>query len=197
MSRSFSGWMMFVLVMMLTAACGTSEPSVYGVQYPTNYRSTYVHYATVDRKDGVVRELYIHPDSLARLRSGQPLPTGTIIVIEGYDALRDAAGTLLKAPDGRLLKGEMTKPLHVAEKRSDWHDDDFESGQLSGDWNFGSFDAITGKPFVESLTACFNCHNSTQRSDFIWSLPLLFRYARAQTVQYFYCNLSARTACEF
>jgi hypothetical protein len=195
--RGMVRWGATLVVMVLLGACSGGEPDIIGVPYPNNYRSVYIHYATVDRKDGTIRDLYIHPDSLARLRLRQPLPEGTILVIESYAALRDTNGDLLRDEDGRFIRDTLMRPIHVAEKRFDWRDEDFESGRLSEDWNFGSFDAESTQPYDESLTACFNCHNSASRTDFVWSLELLFDYQQTQVRQYFYCDLSARTACDF
>ncbi len=188
-----------LLVFMLPlAACGTTPAAspVIGVPYPTGYRETFVKYATVDRRDGVVRDLYIHPEALARIVPGRALPQGTIIVIEAYDALRDADGDLVRDASGWLVRGAMHPQIHIAEKRPDWRPEDFELAALSDDWNFGSYAVATGTRFDEQLTACFNCHNATEHADFTWSLPLLLAFARSGRSQYVYCDLTGRIPCE-
>ncbi len=180
------------------AACGaTIESRPLGVQFPANYQENFAHYATVDRPDGMIRELYILPSALRRITPGRALPLGTIIVIEAYEALRDETGELRRDEQGRYIKSAMRRNVHVAEKRSDWRPEDFERGQLSDDWNFGSYLFADGTRFTEPLTACFNCHNATAHEDFTWSLPLLLDYVRTDETQYFYCNLTGRTACQF
>lgn len=195
-SNHFKIWVLALLIAVFSAAC-TSEPRPLGVQFPADYRAAFAHYATVDRPDGVIRDIYIDPAGLRRLTPGRALPLGTIIVIEAFDALRDDEGNLLKDENGHLIKGAMKPNVHVAEKRSDWRAEDFESGQLSDDWNFGSYLFADGTRFNEPLTACFNCHNATAHEDFTWSLPLLLDYYRTRETQYFYCDLTGRTACEF
>jgi hypothetical protein len=190
--------MVWFIVIVCCAACGvTPESRPLGVQFPADYQATFAHYATVERPDGMIRELYILPSALRRITPGRALPNGTIIVIEAYDALRDETGDLLLDENGRYIKSTMRPNVHVAEKRSDWQPEDFERGQLSDDWNFGSYLFADGTRFNEPLTACFNCHNATAHDDFTWSLPLLLDYRRTNETQYFFCRLTGRTACEF
>ncbi|HEX2620556.1 MAG TPA: cytochrome P460 family protein [Phototrophicaceae bacterium] len=188
-----------LLTAVLLTACGSTisaPPVSHGVPFPANYKIDFVRYATVDHKDAVVRDLYISPTALEQVRAGYALPEGTIIVVEGYEAKRDADGQPMRDASGRFIKGEMKPEIHIAEKRSTWQAEDFESGQLSDDWNFGSYVA-SGEHFDEPLTPCFNCHNTTERSDFIWSLPMLWRYQRSGgQVQYEYCNASGRSPCD-
>lgn len=158
-----------------------------GVPYPENYREIFIHYATIDRSDGTVRDLYINTlDSEV-----QP----AVIVVEAYYAQRDKNGVPMTDENGHFIKGEVFDRLHVMEKRADWQPDDFVSSARVGNWNFGSFDTQTGQPFDESLTACFHCHNPTQQTDFVYSLPLLNAFRRTSSIQYFYCDLPDRLAC--
>ena len=198
MSRSF---VLAILALLLTA-CGvnnqnTPAPPLYtsGVPFPASYRDTFVHYARVDRPDGVTRDLYISPEAVAALQRGLPLPDETTIVIEAHHAALDANGDYLRDENGWLVKDAPFEMLHVIQKRSGWTDADFESAARAGSWNFGSYDPATGERFDESLTACFNCHNGTPQTDFVYSRRLLQRYASTDLMQYFYCNLRARAVC--
>ncbi len=166
-----------------------------GVNLPVNYQTEYVQYARVERSDGTVRDLYISPDALRNYRRGGSLPDYTTVVIEGYDAALDENGEFLRDEQGQFVKGEPFEALHVIQKRNDWTTTDFESAARTGNWNFGSFDRISGQNFDESLTACSNCHNGTPQTDFLYSRILLDQYAQSELVQYFYCNLRGRAVC--
>lgn len=189
----------YVLALCLLMA-GCAPPPTAGVVFPSEYRASFVHYATIARADGKTRQLYIDPSALSRYRAGGALPDGTVIVIEGHLALRDAAGALQYDSAGRLLSDE-GKPLemvHIAEKRAHWREEDFVDRALRiGGWNFGSYDYASGERFAEDLLACFNCHQAAPQDDFIYSRPLLDRYARSGDVQYIYCDLPGRVACDF
>ncbi|MBZ0306582.1 MAG: hypothetical protein K8I82_10990, partial [Anaerolineae bacterium] len=57
----FTGFACLLLAGYMLIGKNTSEPSfrVSGIPYPENYRETFFHYATVDRSDGTIRDLYI------------------------------------------------------------------------------------------------------------------------------------------
>lgn len=172
----------------------TDFPEFSSVSYPAGYRTDFLHYATVQRPDGTIRDLYIN-DIGARAAQTGDLAPGTIIVIEGYQALTTDNGDYITDDRGHYIKGEPFPMVHVREKRSDWSNTDFVSNARNGRWNSGSFELQTGKLFKESLTACFHCH-STAPDDFLYSFPQLYAYAQTGELQYFLCRTTGRTACE-
>lgn len=186
----------WLLLSVILASCATvtTEITPPGVSLPADYQEIFIHYAQVERPDGTIRDLYISPNARNTSRSSG-LPQDTTIIIEGYYAAKDSAGAYLRDTDGHYLKGEPFEMLHVIQKRNNWADADFPGQTRAGDWNFGSFNATTGAPFEEDLLACFNCHNATPRTDFIYSRPLLNDYQQSDLLQYFYCELSGRVAC--
>lgn len=179
------------------AACGTkAAPTSIGVVLPADYRNTLVQYARVDREDHTIRELYVTSHALDQLRFSRALADGTVIVIEAYHALLNDNGEPLLDADGRYLKGEPLEMVHVIEKRPDWTDSDFNSEARTGTWNFGSYQFESSERFDEDLNACFNCHNTTPQTDFIYTHTLLLTYALTGKVQYFFCDIGGRVACE-
>jgi hypothetical protein len=165
------------------------------VQYPANYRDEFEQYITVDRKDAVVRHIFVSPQALESLRQTRRIPDGTIIVIEAYSAQVDENGDPLRDDQGHFLPGEVLDMVHVAQKRADWQAADFPSAARAGQWNFGSFEFGSGAPFDEDLNACFNCHQATPNSDFLYTGQLLAQYAFGGDPLYMYCELSRRTPC--
>lgn len=168
-----------------------------GVVLPRDFPAGFVQYARVDRVDKTVRYLYVIETALDAIQGWQPLPNGTMIAIVGYRAQRDANGEPLRDDAGYWLPGESLGPIHVAEKRNDWVSTDFSVPDVrSGAWNFGSFDALMLERTDEDLVQCFNCHNTTGGTDFIWTHPQLARFVRdPSAVQYRYCELSGRSPC--
>lgn len=193
---------LFLLVVVIAAACDTNEsiqpihrfPSS-GVVYPAGYRETFIHYATIERKDGTIRDVYLSRNALNGNRIRQPLPLNTTIVIEGFYAQKNESGSFLYTEDQRFIKGAPFEMVHVIEKRSDWQSADFPSAARSGQWNFGSFNYATGKKFDEDLTACFNCHNTMTFDDFLYTTPQLTAFEPGGLPEYFFCNLAARIPC--
>jgi Cytochrome P460 len=179
----------------LIAGCASDvSPRQPGVTFPPNYPQDFVQYARVDRTDGKIRDLFINRAAFEAFQSGYPLPNDTIILIDGYDASRDADGKLILDEQGRYIKDKSFENFHVAHKRSDWTDADFLSSIRVGQWNFGSFNP-DGTAFDEDLNACFNCHQVQVNTDFIYSYRQLARFSSSDQIQYFLCNLSERIAC--
>lgn len=169
--------------------------SVGGVAYPHNYQQDFTRYATVQRPDGTIRDLYINLAGLAALRSYYSLPVGTVLVVEGYDALKNAEGNPVTDANGHYVKGEPMPFIHVREKRGYWSAGDFTSNARNDGWNYGSFDTTTGAIYNESLNACFLCHNTAQ-ADFTYSDQQLGEFLQSGKAVYFMCRTTGRTACE-
>lgn len=163
---------------------------------PTDYRSSFIEYAVVDRPDGITRTLYISPESFAALQRGEPLPNGTRIVIEAF------AGT--PNDQGQLVAGDMIPFIHMAEKRESWRLDELHTSAKVGDWNFASFESDTGVPSDpntpgENLNDCFTCHdsNASPTRDFIFTRRDIDLFANTKTPQYILCNQPERIPCRF
>ncbi|MBI1281641.1 MAG: hypothetical protein GC179_26180 [Anaerolineaceae bacterium] len=169
--------------------------SVVGVAYPRNYRQDFTQYATIQRPDGTIRDVYMNAVGIAAVKGYHILPIGTVIAIEGYNALKTADGSYVTDANGHYVKGDPLPFVHVREKRIDWTAADFTSSARNGSWNFGSFDFKTGATYNESLNACFLCHN-TAPEDFTYSVEQMADFAYAGAPVYFMCRTTGRTACE-
>lgn len=168
--------MRWILLALLLVGCTVSEPT----GFSTDFRESFVHYLTVDRPDGTVRDLYINPEAVGTLRIGS-LPEGTTLVIDGYHAARAADESPLFV-DGRLVKEAPLPSIHTATKRD-------------GEWDFGSFDPVSGAPTDENLNRCFQCHQATAATDFVYTRTELARYGPRGEPGYVWCNLRGRVAC--
>lgn len=176
-------------------AAPTSVFGISGVTLPENYRAEYVHYATVERPDGTVRDIYINPASVDSLRAGYELPKNTTIVIEAFFAQRGSDGEIISDDSGHYVRETPLEMIHVAQKREDWAESDFVSNARNGDWNYGSFDYTTGERFEESINACFNCHNPMQNTDFVYTYSDLSGYLSTRQLQQVFCDQTGRTPC--
>lgn len=163
----------------------TYAPGREPIQLSTTYQDELVHYATVERSDGVIRFLYISPQAIEAVREGELLPERTLVVIEAYRPL-----------DNNPAERQRDPEVHVAESRSTWQIADLAASSRVGTWNFGAFDADTGAVITATgLNDCFSCHEAAQTRNFIFSNTLLEAYAQTDQVQYSYCPRPGRTVC--
>ncbi len=188
-------WTIVALLMLAACSATDEQQPRAGVGYPADYATTFTHYATVERGDATIRDLYISPRALQGLRNTGRLPHDSVLVIELWQAAVDAAGEPLVDADGRFRKAEVLPALHVAHKRMDWNTTDFPGAARAGNWNFGSFDRESGAHVDENLTACFNCHQANARNDFVYSARELARFAMSDATQYAFCELPRRSPC--
>lgn len=193
--------------LLVVWACAQAVASRERVEYPTNYREEMNLYATVDRIDGKVYEIFINDVGLESWRNERILPDGTTFVIESFNAQRDEAGNFLRDERGRLIKGESENEIHVNEKRMDWvaNDEITSTGLLSGNetgngqWRVSSFDPRTGL-FAEpangdGIQACHTCHLERRAEDFVLSRGLLDSFVRTGNAAYISFDCTEREIC--
>lgn len=167
----------------------THAPGREPIEFPDNYRENLVLYATIDRADGISRDLYISPEAVDALENGERFPDYSVVLIEAFEADR-------RGPDGRLVRLDVDPEIHLAEARSTWQIADLAATSRVGDWNFGAFDARDGSVFgTTGLNDCFSCHEGASTRNFIFSEPLLEAFVSTGEVQYLYCRRSGRSRC--
>ena len=164
------------------------------MRLPANYRENLVHYATVDRVDGMTRNLYITQETLDAIEADTPIPDYTVIVIEAFHAETED-GRFVYDENNRYIPAEMEPEVHMAEFRSTWRIEDLAASSHVGGWNFGAFDFETGVANRSELADCFSCHEAAVQRGFLFSESLLRAYIRTGQVQYDYCGLPERSIC--
>ncbi len=177
------------------ALTATYAPGREPIKLPQSYRENLILYTIVDRPDAITRKFYITPASIDAIRRGEDLPERTQILVEAYNAARDAAGNVLLDDQGHLIAGSLQDEIHIAELRSEWQVEDLDSPFPLGNWNFDAFEVGTGIPRHEVRFDCFNCHSTAFSSNFLFTHAQLDAYANTGETQYMYCNQLSRQPC--
>lgn len=131
------------------------------VKLPQDYQKNFVNYLDVDRFDRKrVRRMYANREALEAAIAGQPLPDGTVLIMEDHDALLGADETLQYDDNGRLIPQDAVGNIFVMEKNAAWSTD-------NENWDYAWYGA-DGKPstskFAKTMDGCFACHaNRTER----------------------------------
>ena len=138
------------------------------VAFPENFDKGTL-YATVDRYDNKqYRELYATTPAVDAVRKGQPIPSGTVLMLVQYKAQLDAAGEPLKDANGRFQKGDLVA-YTVMEKRDGWGTE-YKDDIRNGEWEYQAFGPDKKVNDKANLTACFTCHKPHAGQDFVISL---------------------------
>jgi Cytochrome P460 len=137
------------------------------VKFPENYAKG-VLYTTVDRADNKqYRELFSTPEAIEAVRTGKPIPSGTVLTLVQYKAKLNAAGEPEKDANGRFVKGDLIG-YTVMEKRAGWGGE-YPNEVRNGEWEYQAFKADKTPNDKANLKACFTCHRPLDKQDFVFS----------------------------
>lgn len=150
-----------LMVKTETAHSGSS-PKDGGLSFPSSY-DTYPTFLKAVQKPKHVRELFVNPTG-AKTKKGEMFPNGSVLVMEIYNAKKDADGNAVKRPDGKNAKDNLAK-VYVMEKGAGWGKNAPE-GLQNGDWIFTAF-SPDGKPIKVDYTKCRACHLPLTDKDFV------------------------------
>lgn len=181
------------ITLPVVAALTEKSVEIPNPELPVEFPNGFIHYATVQRPDGTIRDLYMNESAFSKFDGLYSLPEGTTLVITGYVAQKDQAGNWVMN-EGQYTRGQAFDMIHIRTKRRGWPDESFPSDARNGDWNYGSFQT-GGVRFEEPLTPCFHCHNTAEQPDFTYTFPLLMEYWRTGEVVYSFCGQTGRTPC--
>ncbi len=141
------------------------------VELPENYASKFVRYTSVDKPDvdepekTKMRFFYVNPESLAAAVAGQPLPAGTVLIMEDHAVERDAEGNPLTDSSGRLIPATAITNIFVQEKQTGWGAE-YAEEMRNGEWEYAWFDAEGKRREDKSMDGCFTCHKGTAATDY-------------------------------
>jgi hypothetical protein len=163
----------FLAVALVTVAVHASTEDV---NLPADYKQRLVNFTTVDRMDnGQVRVLYGAQAALDAARTGQPVPSGSVMVMEIYTAQRNPQNELLRGADGRLQRGPLAN-IYVMEKRTGWGAQ-YGADVRNGEWEYAIFTPAGQRADNRDMKPCMTCHLPKAMNDFL-QLPAAMLPAR-------------------
>lgn len=154
-------------------AAAISSPALAGperVTFPEGYQNRFTVYGIVDRPDRkLVRFLYVNPEAVAKARPGEPVPDGTVLVMEDRKVRFGGDGNPMTDPEGRLLWTDEVTALFVQEKRAGWGAE-YPAEKRNGEWEYASFAPGGARRTdkegrVAGTDACFACHKPWVAAD--------------------------------
>ncbi|MGE3280052.1 MAG: cytochrome P460 family protein [Alphaproteobacteria bacterium] len=161
------------LVGLAAIAAGLAYAGPERVSYPTGYKD-WVKYTVVEHPDRkIVRNMYVNPEAHERAKPGEPMPDGTVLVMEDMKIRLDSSGNPEIGPDGRFVPtGEVTA-IWVMQKEKGWGNG-IAADLRNGDWDYSAFTPEGSLRPNLKTAGCFSCHmNRKGERDFT------FTYAKA------------------
>ena len=140
------------------------------IAFPEGFQQRLELYTIADRYDvKQYRELFASKEAITAARAGQPLPSGTLLVLIQYKAQVDAQGNPVKNDKGRFLKGDLIG-YAVMEKRTGWGTE-YPPELRNGEWEYAAFSAAKALNEKANYKGCFECHKPHEKQDFVMSYP--------------------------
>jgi len=139
------------------------------VKYPEKFRQDFVMFNTVDRPDlKAVRLVFINKAADAEAKAGQPLPEGSILIVEQRKAKLDDKGEPLRDAAGRLIPTDEIMTILAMEKRKGWGEA-YPADKRNGDWEYNVFKPDRTPNVAVKMDGCFSCHLNRADRDFTFT----------------------------
>ncbi|MDJ0633758.1 MAG: cytochrome P460 family protein [Xenococcaceae cyanobacterium MO_188.B29] len=143
------------------------------LEFPSNYEQDFVHYASVTCPNSrIVRQMYANPIAMNAARENNPLPNGSVIVMETHSAVADA--------NGRLTPSHLNN-VFIREKQSGFGQEHSENLR-NGNWKYAWF-SPTGNLVSNRESSCLSCHTRVSDRDYVFTLPDLVTAAQTNQLQ--------------
>lgn len=138
------------------------------VAFPEGYKSTFRMYQTVNRPDiNQVRYLWANSVAWEAVRSGKPLPHGSVLLLEQHAARLDADKKPVLGADGFFVAERLVN-YALMSSGADWGRE-FPEMLRNGDWNYAVFAPDMKMRSGVNQADCLACHKPLDRADYVFS----------------------------
>ena len=133
---------------------------------PSDYKNWPKFVGTVDKvATPQIRELYINQAGMMSKR-GEDFPSGTISIMELYEAQKMPDGKPRMDKQGGLIKGKLSK-IFIMEKGEGWGSQQPAGTIDNGDWIYSAYLADGKTPATKDFADCRSCHLPLADKDYI------------------------------
>jgi hypothetical protein len=158
------------LTAALLLAAAVSFAAADRIGFPSGYKEWRL-YAMSDRPDNkTVRDIYANAVAVRAGQVGRPLPSGSVLSMDVYQAKLDDKGDPVKGPDGRFVKGGLVG-VFVMEKRTGWGAE-YPESLRNGEWEYARFAPDGARQNVDTKP-CLECHKPESAKDYVFTLDKL------------------------
>lgn len=158
---------------LLLAAAG-AEAGADRVALPEGYATRFKHYASIDRANPKqIAEAYANETAVEGAKKGGPLPSGSVLIMEVWQAKLDQQEKPILDANGRRIKDKLLF-VAVMEKRTGWGAE-YPPEIRNGEWEYAAFDPATKALRQQDYKPCFECHKPKAETDYLFTLEQLKR----------------------
>ena len=173
---NFQKWLFRIALLLFSVVISLGLSRLVASQsldFPSNYQQDFVHYASVACPNSqIVRQIYANTIAVSAAKENNPLPDGSIIVMETHSAIADA--------NNQLTPNSLNN-VFIREKRSHFGEEHLENLR-NGDWKYAWY-SPTGSLVSISESSCLSCHTRVSDRDYIFTLPDLVTAAQTNELQ--------------
>jgi cytochrome c553 len=155
-----------------------AEVNTTRISFPADYKQGFTHYTTInfpERKQ--VRTYLANAVALQAARKGEPLPDGSVLLVEIFSAKLDAENKPLVGADGFFVPDKLTG-FTAMERQKGWGEG-FPEMIRNDDWQYAVFTAEKTLR-ATSQAKCLVCHKPHAANSYLFTLKQLTDKARAQ-----------------
>lgn len=153
---------------------GTAQAGPELVELPKDYRTELHHYASIERANPKqIAEAYANDKAIASAKKGASLDSGSVLIMEVWQAKLDAAEKPILDAQGRRIKDKLLF-VAVMAKGTGWGAE-YPPEIRNGEWEYAAFDPATGARRQQDYKPCFECHKPEADTDYLFTLDRLRR----------------------
>ena len=141
------------------------------VTFPEGYKESFVRYHTINFPAAKqVRYYYANKAAVQAAKAGKPLPDGSYLFAEVYNAQLDADKNPVKGSDGFFV-GEKLVAYTAMATGAGWGNE-FPDMLRNGNWNYAVFSSEKQQRPVNQAE-CLGCHKPLDKASYVFTLKEL------------------------
>ena len=157
-----------VVIIALPLATVSAWAATDKVAFPEGFANAFVRYAIVDRADrNIARYMYMNAEAWEAAVAGEPLPYGTIIVMEDHKVRMLSDEQAERDAENRLIPTDETANVFLMQKGEGWGEE-YPDELRNGEWEYARFSPDGVRSDAE-MTGCFECHKGQEAEDFTFT----------------------------